>query len=92
MRLTVKKYNLAALAVLTAPAVLIFEASAREIGGGLALRALFYASLALGVVMLNQAMNRLSDDRLDRVAGPLAGAAVALGAVATLLAYAVTRA
>lgn len=91
MRLTVKKYNLAALAVLTAPAVLIFEASSRETGAGFGLRAVFYAALVLGVVFLNQAMTRLSDDRLDGVARPLAGAALSLGAVAALLAYAVTR-
>lgn len=92
MRLTLKKFNLAALAVLTAPAVLIFEASARQQGAGFGLRAAFYAALALGLVLLNQAMNRLSDERLDGVARPLAGAALALGAAVALLVFTMLRA
>lgn len=91
MRLTLKKYNLAALAVLTTPAVLIFEASARQHGPGIALRGGFYAALALGVALLNQAMVRLSDDRMDGVGRPLAGAAVSLGAVVALLVYSILR-
>lgn len=92
MRLTLKKFNLAALAVLTAPAVLIFETSSRQQGTGLGLRAAFYAALVLGVVLLNQAMVRLTDERLEGVARPLAGAALALGLVVALLVYSLLRA
>lgn len=90
MRLTLRKFNLAALAALTAPAVLIFETAARDHGAAL-LRVGFYAALALGLVFLNHAMTRLSDDRLDGVARPLAGAALALGSVAALLVFTVAR-
>lgn len=92
MRLTLNKYNLAALVVLTTPAVLIFEASARQHAAGTALRAAFYATLGLGLLLLNQAMVRLSDDRLDGLGRPLAGAAVSLVAVVVLLVYAIVRA
>lgn len=91
MRLTLGKFNLAALAALTAPAVLIFETAAREHGAAALLRVGFYAALALGLVFLNQAMTRLSDDRLDGVAKPLAGAAVSLGSVAALLIFTIAR-
>lgn len=85
MRLSLKGYNLAALAVLSTPAVLIFEASARSAAVHPGARAAYYAALAGGVALLGRAMGRLSDERTDAAVKPLGGAAVLLGGAAALL-------